>query len=498
MRTKHIFIIGFIFFVIAAICSDGYFHPDEHFQLLEFANYKMGGIPGEHLPWEFDEQMRPTFQVLIVYGLCTSMKALGLFDPYVASMLLRMVTALMMFYVLYLFYKKYKDQLHSEKGVWWFAVLTFLLWYVPFVSARYSSESFGTIFMLTALLKYDTPDKLRNSALSYLLIGSFLGISFISRFQMGFMIFGFGAWILFIKREKLNAIALILLGFILMVGVGLLCDYWFYGTWVSSAYNYFYQNLVENKAAGFGVSPWWYYAALTPAVVFPLLGIIIVPVFIYFFIKYPKHIFTWLLIPFILIHHAIGHKELRFLFAVTPFIPFIVVIVIERIKWMKYLRFFKYFFWVINIPALIIMSLKPAYDNMEMFKYIYRHQPKSDVYYIKNTMPFMMYQFELTKKPFVKGKDLKLAFFHQPGFHPIPVDTLSSIIDTVNSSADPVIFAVRTPHYIEIYSQKFDEANIQHKVLYHTYHTWLWPFNYYHWINRDDVGAWTVVELSRK
>src|SRR5687768_8209617 len=103
MKTKQLIILGFIFFIIAAIFSDGYFHPDEHFQLLEFANYKMGGVSGEHLPWEFDEQMRPTFQVTIVYGLCMMLKSMGMFDPFVVSMLLRFLAAGLMFYVLYLF-----------------------------------------------------------------------------------------------------------------------------------------------------------------------------------------------------------------------------------------------------------------------------------------------------------------------------------------------------------------------------------------------------------
>jgi phosphatidylinositol glycan class B len=498
MKTKYLLILGFILFIVAAICSDGYFHPDEHFQLLEFANYKMGGIQAEHLPWEFDEKMRPTFQVAIVYGLCSVMKMGGFFDPYTAVLILRLVTACLMFYVLYMFFNRYKIEIKTTQGVWWFAALSFLLWYIPFISVRYSSESFGIIFMLSALLCYDVPHHKKNGFIQQCLIGLLLGLSFISRFQMGFMIAGFGLWVLFIKKEKISAMAAMLLGFIGAVGLGLICDKWFYGEWVSSAYNYFYQNLVENKAAGFGVSPFWYYAALTPAIVFPLLGVILVPAFIYFFVKYPKHIFTWLLIPFLLIHHVIGHKEMRFLFAVTPFIPFVVVIMIEHLTWMKYLRFFKYVFWVINIPALLIMTIKPAYDNLGMFKYIYRHQPHAQVYYIKRTMPFMMYQFELAQKPFVKGEDLKLAFFHQPQFNPHPTDTLSTLIEVVKSSNEPIIFAARTPHYLEVYEQQLTQQNIEHKVLYHSYHTWLWPINYYHWINRDDVGAWTVLELSNK
>lgn len=497
MKPKYFIITGLLFVLIAAWCSDGYLHPDEHFQLLEFAQYKMGGIPAEHLPWEFDQQMRPAFQVVIVYGLCTAMKSLSLFDPYVASMLLRLVTGLFMFYVVYKLYLRFKNEITDPKGVLWLAILSFTLWYFPFVAVRYSSESFGTIFMLAAMLLFFKSNKSTLKTSTYLLIGICLGISFISRFQMAFMIVGFGLWLLFIQKTSFRFLMVLAAGFILAFGLGMVCDYWFYGKWVISPYNYFYQNLVENKAAGFGVSPVWYYASLTPLVVFPILGIVIVPAFIIFIFKYPKHVFTWCMIPFILIHHAIGHKELRFLFALVPFIPFVIVMAFQGFKWIRYLKFTKYIFWIINVPALFIMSIKPAYDNMEMFKYLYRHQATSEIYYIWNTMPFMMYQYELTHKPFIKGQDLKMTFFHRPGFNPHPVNDIQQLISIVENSNSPVIFSVRTPHYKQWYKTQFEQAGIEQRVLYSTYHTWLYPINYNDWLSRDDVGAWTVVQLSR-
>lgn len=497
MKSGHFIFIGFIFILIAAWCSDGYLHPDEHFQLLEFAQYKMGGIPAEHLPWEFDEEMRPAFQVAIVYMLCTAMKSLHIFDPYVASMLLRLLTGLLMFYVVYKCYQHFKTEVKSPKGQFWLTVITFTLWFFPFIAVRYSSESFGTIFMLAAMLIYFKGEKSKLSWMQLGLMGLCLGISFISRFQMAFMIAGFGLWLLVLGKQKIGALLVLILGFAAGFGVGMIAEFWFYDKWVFSSYNYFYQNLVEDKASGFGVSPVWYYASLTPLVVFPLLGLIIVPAFIVFIVKYPKHIITWCIVPFILIHHVIGHKELRFLIPLVPFIPFIIVRSFEGIKWVSKFKFIQYIFWVINVPALFVMSIKPAYDNMEMFKYIYRHQPNSEVYYIWNTMPFMMYQFELTHQPFIKGKDLKLTFFHRPGFNPHPVNDIVQLVEIVKNGNQPVIFSVRTPHYKNYYKQFIQSSGIQQEVLYFTYHTWLYPVNFYDWISRDDVGAWTVVRLSK-
>jgi phosphatidylinositol glycan class B len=477
--------------------SEGFFHEDEHFQLIEFANYKMGNVEAADLPWEFAEKMRPTFQVGMVYVVLNLLHAAGIHDPFTATTVLRVIAAILSFMALYTFFNRYKPELIKKQSVYWFAALSFFLWYVPFISVRFSSEAFGTLFFLFAIAFYHVPGYKKTGLFHYLLVGLFLGLSFISRFQMGFMILGIGLWVLFIRKEPIKNIGVIFLGFALSFGVGMLCDYWFYGEWVLSAYHYFYQNLVENKAAGFGTSPVWFYAQNTPLFVFPLFGIIIVPCIIGFFIKHPRHLFTWILIPFLLIHHLIGHKEMRFLFPVAPFIPFIIIIMLEKWKQLRYVQFLKYPFWVLNIVFLIIMSCKPAYDNVGVFKYLYRHTENKPVYFIGQQNPFRMWIPEVATQPYRPGVDLTMRFYYQPNLQPDAVKDIAELDTVLTSHPGEGLLVVRTITYLETYEPQLSQRGIHHQVVYNTYHSYFKTLNYGNWMSIEDVGVWTIVAVSK-
>jgi GPI mannosyltransferase 3 len=69
-RIKLLFTILFIVIVFAAAYnSHGYYHGDEHWQILEYSNYKIGQIPASQLAWEFNEKIRSGIQPAMVYGL---------------------------------------------------------------------------------------------------------------------------------------------------------------------------------------------------------------------------------------------------------------------------------------------------------------------------------------------------------------------------------------------------------------------------------------------
>ena len=51
--------------LVIAWFSEGYYHFDEHFQIIEFANYKLQNIEAKDLPWEFTYQMRSGFHPFI-------------------------------------------------------------------------------------------------------------------------------------------------------------------------------------------------------------------------------------------------------------------------------------------------------------------------------------------------------------------------------------------------------------------------------------------------
>jgi phosphatidylinositol glycan class B len=48
---------AFILHLLAAIFSVGFYHTDEHFQILEFLNYKLGRSTGAELAVEFGQRM---------------------------------------------------------------------------------------------------------------------------------------------------------------------------------------------------------------------------------------------------------------------------------------------------------------------------------------------------------------------------------------------------------------------------------------------------------
>ena len=84
----------FLLVCLAAWCTTGYFHPDEHFQILEFANWKMGGTPTEVLPWEFYARMRPSLQPVLAIGFIRIFQGIGIHDPFIWAFLLRLGTGL--------------------------------------------------------------------------------------------------------------------------------------------------------------------------------------------------------------------------------------------------------------------------------------------------------------------------------------------------------------------------------------------------------------------
>ena len=54
---------GCLVTLLYAAFSLGTYHPDEHFQILEYAHMKLFGTPTpDHLPWEYLLQMRPGIQ----------------------------------------------------------------------------------------------------------------------------------------------------------------------------------------------------------------------------------------------------------------------------------------------------------------------------------------------------------------------------------------------------------------------------------------------------
>ena len=452
--------------------SVGYHHIDEHIQILEFAGLKLGMTLPSQLPWEYHYQIRPAFQPTMVVFLCRFFEVIGLTNPFIITLFLRLLSATLVFLAMHIMYKTYLGTIHNDKLKRWFLLLSFLLWFAIYIGVRFSSESWsGSLFIIAFSLLIIKPNPRMQRGF---FIGLILGLSFLFRYQTGFLIAGLLFWNLFIRKE-IKSTLFVTLGLLLMIGIGILSDRWFYGEWTLTTWNYFNQNIIQNKVSNFGIEPWWFYFSDVFVRAIPPFSIALILSFILLFIYKLKDALTWTLLPFLLIHFIIGHKETRFLFPIIGFVPIIVIKAIEIVqqKWHsvsldnKYIKGFAKLFFIVNLLFVAVVAFKPANDQMSMFNKIYSSYNEPTVLYFIEYNPYKNIYFY--KRPNLEIKEIK------------------SVIEIeLNSSK----------HHLIVTGDKniIKELRMPKKLIYASYPDWVFNFNFNHWIERSNY--WQVYELN--
>src|ERR1043165_6338265 len=107
MRPTHIYLISAGFLLLASVFSVGYYHPDEHFQILEFAALKLHLTTADQLPWEYQYSMRPAIQPALAVLVFNVFSFLHADNPFTIAMILRMMSGALSFLAMHLMYKAY-------------------------------------------------------------------------------------------------------------------------------------------------------------------------------------------------------------------------------------------------------------------------------------------------------------------------------------------------------------------------------------------------------
>ncbi len=214
--------------------------------------------------------------------------------------------------------------------------------------------------------------------------GALLGAAFMIWYQAGFMVAGFVFWLLLIRKEKRAHLLALSAGFLAVVAAGIVIDRWFYGEWVLPVWNYFEQNILTDKISGFGLQPWYFYFTALGEELIPPFNIVILLAFILVFLFRRKDPLTWTLLPFVLVHFAIGHKETRFLFPLAWFVPVMMMKGAEVVSarfgdnWLKsrITRVFMILFWTTDFILLTTLFFIPADKQVNLYRYLYRQKDR--------------------------------------------------------------------------------------------------------------------------
>lgn len=311
--------------LVMASSSLTFFHPDEHYQVLELCGYKLGFTAESELPWEYAARIRPFMQPWLCYLIVSPLKFLQVVDRFTLAFVLRLVSGLVAFAALVQMVRVTTPWLRDAQANKWRLEFLTLAGFGPYLAVRTSSENLTASFFLFgfALLMAGRDPEARDArptsrALDELGAGVLFGLAFECRFQTAILVAGFLGWLLFVARARLRTLGRILAGTLGPVIGAVFIDRWGYGEWTFPPLRYLDVNLLQGVAATqFGTKPFFAYLHVilpnlfAPVVFLMILGLLTC------WLKRPLHVITWTTLPFVLVHSAIGHKEERFLFPVA-------------------------------------------------------------------------------------------------------------------------------------------------------------------------------------
>lgn len=305
----------------AALLTPGFFHPDEHYQTIEWIGVLTGRTGTEHLAWELRAQIRSFLQPAFYAAIAEPARALGVTDPFDLALLFRLASAAIGVWAIVLLSRAIPRWFSDvfEQRVATIALATF--YFLPILHARTSSENLsGSAMMIAVALLVE-----RRTFVA----GIALGAAFLLRYPAGVMVLGALLYAVLEQKVRGRALVSLIAGLLIALVFGTGIDRIGYGEWVLAPYRYFTVNLVEGTAATFGVEPAWKYAGwFWHDLLKPIGAIVILAPFVAA-IRKPRHVLVWVTVPFVLVHLLIAHKEPRFLYPVLGFVPLLAVLALS-------------------------------------------------------------------------------------------------------------------------------------------------------------------------
>lgn len=338
------------------------------------------------MPWEYFEQMRPWIQVYFLEGIRKVLILFGVDNAYSWTLTFRMAMACIAFTGQILIAKAIFNNNYLYRN--WFHLLSSLFFSLAYYSIRPSSESlsFYTLIIGWCLYLIKVSPLPNKKNISFSLLSIFLiCLSIQIRYQMAFIVGPLFVWLLFKTHKKL-AITLYFfaIGLLQTILCILLDSYSYNNYYTFSAWNYFDANITRKISAEFGVhSIYEYFNSLLQET----YGIFLILFLVLLIKKQPLHWLVFFTLPYLFIHHLIGHKELRFLIPIILlFIAYTLVVVQSYAPVLKKipLKFPKLGLLIIVIGLTIDFSLnltKQIFTYSFFRAQVNHHVPKKSIVY---------------------------------------------------------------------------------------------------------------------
>ncbi|MBL0343208.1 MAG: glycosyltransferase family 39 protein [Bacteroidetes bacterium] len=398
--------LGLLLRLIAVVFSKGFGMHDDHFLVIEVAQSWADGTDYNNwLPGSGTTQPsgHSFFYCGLHYILFSFLQTLGIFNPELKMLIVRLIHALLSLFTIW-FGFKITARLSNVQAAGKAAMLLAVLWFMPFLSVRNLVEVVCIPFLAASVwYAMDAPN--RTNHLKWFLVAGLLGgLAFNIRFQSLFFISGIGMSILLKMKWKecLYFGGGVLFSFGLIQGV---VDFLIWGKPFVEFVAYIQYNI--DNAYNYITNPWYNYLLLIFGILIPPISIFL---FVFMFKNFRKQ--TVVVLPiliFLIFHSYFPNKQERF---IIPIVPFIVMVgmagmhsFFENRPLNSSLRKFLYgswiFFWVLNftlLPFITTMYSKKA--RVESMIYLSKYKENINYLLLEDTnhgTPKMPPEFYLGK-----------------------------------------------------------------------------------------------------
>lgn len=371
------FSVAVVVYLVTAWCSTGFYSADEFHQIIPLAQWKLGDLHADPLPWEFAERIRSSLLPWMAAAVIRSGELLAL-SPFSTSFLLRAITALAALASLRAFQRAAAPALAPALRPA-FAWINYGLWFLPFLAARFSGETWAMIALLNALAAIFQQERRRHWACT---TGSWLALMACFRPAMLPAMAGLGLWALFILKPGGKVLLQAMLAAGATWAACFLADSRFYATPTFSMARYLAVVLPGDPDHAFDAFPWWYYAPWMLKHALPPIGAcLLLATLLHAGFRWRSPV-TWCTLPMLAALALVSHKELRFLFPLAGLAPWLLVAAWGDIhdrsdrmaNWKRITPLVLSLLVLVNMAALAVVVIFPADAGREPLAQTIRQQ----------------------------------------------------------------------------------------------------------------------------
>lgn len=378
------FIASLFIYTVTAVFSVGFELIGEHYQIIEFAQYKLGlhpEIAGDAL---FTAQSQSGLQPLLAWLHLKACTLSGIHNPFTQLIILRLLMGFGCLLAMLLGLKVFLPSVKEQSLRVYLVVLSPLIWFMPYISVRFSQETFsGCLFMLgfaMVMLGRVVEGRSRLNKIPIIIPGILMGLAVDSYVFVFFMFVAFLAWLLLYGEEEWRKMLTLVLGALLGQAIGLAASYWLYGELCYPPWN----RMVEYytlASSGSVIRPFYevFLEILTEGGY--IVGVITVICIFNFWIRHPKNPVTFLTLPYIIACAFLPEQEISTYFPLTFFVPYMIMytgqdylIVTEKYIGPKFsIKTFNLqaiLFIICNSVFIFLFAFKPADPDTAAIKFI--------------------------------------------------------------------------------------------------------------------------------